>query len=271
MLNALRQHWPVAAALVAAIGLLALVGAGGVGSDSPVWTSDPLGIPIEVWGAASGVVAAGLAAQLRWQARAAFSRERRFVEQAAELRRASAQLERLAKTDALTGVPNRREFFDALGLEYRRSSRYGHALSVLMIDLDSFKQVNDRYGHPAGDAVLSQSAAVIEGSLRESDVVARYGGEEFAVLLPETAAPDAAWVAEKLRLAFERHDFALPGGGASLRMTISVGVAGVPESGVRDDQALVARADEALYEAKRGGRNRCVAYSPTTLLGGDAA
>lgn len=262
-MGALRTRWPALGGLAAALGLLVLVGGVGVGREAAFWSGVPLGVPLNVWGAASAVIAGGLALQLGWQSRVSRSRERDFMAQVSQLEAASARLEHLARTDALTGVHNRREFFDTLGLEFRRSSRYGRALSVLMIDIDLFKRVNDRHGHPAGDAVLAQTAAILESSLRESDVIARYGGEEFAVLLPETATGGAEHVAEKLRAAVEAQEFTAKtaAGDAALRITVSIGVASMPDAGIRDAQSLVARADEALYAAKRGGRNRWVGPS----------
>ncbi len=265
-MGALRTRWPALGGFAAALGLLVLVGGVGVGREAAFWSGVPLGVPLTVWGAASAVTAGGLALQLAWQSRVSRSRERDFIAQVSQLEAASARLEHLARTDALTGVHNRREFFETLGLEFRRSSRYGRALSVLMIDIDRFKLVNDRHGHPVGDAVLARTAAILDASLRESDVIARYGGEEFAVVLPETATGAAEHVAEKLRAAVQAEQFTskTAAGEVILRITVSIGVAGIPDAGISDAQSLVARADEALYAAKRGGRNRWVGPSSAT-------
>ncbi len=140
-----------------------------------------------------------------------------------------------------------------------------------MIDIDRFKQVNDRHGHPVGDAVLAQTAAILESSLRESDAIARYGGEEFAVVLPETGGAAAEHVAEKLRAAVEAQEFTsrTVTGEVALRITISIGVASLPDAATRSAETLVARADEALYAAKRRGRNRWV--GPSSASPGDEA
>ncbi len=162
-------------------------------------------------------------------------------------------LRRLATTDALTNVPNRRHFMEVAETESRRFHRYGHPLSLILFDIDHFKQVNDTHGHAAGDQVLSRLSDTCGTALRDQDVIGRLGGEEFAVLLPETASDAAAAVAERLREAVERVS---PGwSGGELAVTISIGVAawGPDDESV---ESVLHRADEALYEAKRQGRNR---------------
>jgi diguanylate cyclase (GGDEF)-like protein len=126
-----------------------------------------------------------------------------------------------------------------------------------MADLDHFKTVNDRFGHPFGDLVLAVTAQALRGNVRESDVVARYGGEEFLLMLPETPRAEAMIVAEKLRAAIEAQDYT--DGIQSTRITLSLGVAALPESAPTDVEDLLRRADDALYAAKHGGRNRAVA------------
>ncbi|MFO0628230.1 MAG: GGDEF domain-containing protein [Polyangiales bacterium] len=165
------------------------------------------------------------------------------------------EIYRLVATDGLTGLSNRRAFEDALGREFSRSTRYGRAMSVLMIDVDHFKRVNDVHGHLAGDAALRQVGAALRGSIRRDDLAGRMGGEEFAVLLPEIDHADALRVAEKLRVCVRERRIAYEG--ASIPLTISVGVATRAE---RDKQPtdLLRRADEALYAAKRAGRDRVV-------------
>jgi diguanylate cyclase (GGDEF)-like protein len=178
--------------------------------------------------------------------------ELRVQERTEELRRANEELSRLAFLDALTGVANRRVFDDALAAETARATRYGGTLSVVMADLDHFKGVNDTHGHAAGDEVLRVFGSVLRSCARESDVVARYGGEEFAILAPNTGAAAAAQYAERVRrLLAER---VIPPLAAP--MTCSFGVAEWRPGG--DARDLVARADAALYAAKREGRNRVV-------------
>lgn len=224
-----------------------------------------LGIPDTFWALALLGLVVGLIGQMLMNSRAALRRERNLVRTAAQLREVSAELDRLARTDALTGVANRRAFFDILGVEFRRSKRYGRQLSVLMLDLDHFKDVNDRWGHPFGDEVLRQTTQVVSANIRESDLIGRYGGEEFALALPETPIAAALEVAEKLRAAIEAHEFRtrdVPGvGEPPVHLTISIGVAALPVEEEQDEVELLGRADQALYDAKRTGRNRVVAYS----------
>jgi diguanylate cyclase (GGDEF)-like protein len=184
----------------------------------------------------------------------------------AELRDRNQQLESmlhsveaLASTDALTGLFNRRRFSDVLKREFAVTKRYRNTLSCLMMDLDHFKQINDRYGHDAGDQVLKEVARRITGSLREVDLAARYGGEEFVVLLPHTGRVDARVVAERLLRNIRGQSFQF--GSEVHTLTVSIGYAG--NADVHSDRAedLVKLADLALYEAKRAGRNRTVMYS----------
>ncbi len=157
------------------------------------------------------------------------------------------RLETEATTDPLTGLPNRRAFEQALAQEMARSRRYRRTFSLLMVDLDGFKTINDTYGHPVGDRVLTQMAAVFHRTLRTTDFVARYGGDEFIVLLPETGAHQARWVAEKLRRAVEEHAWiALPQG---IRLSLSVGVATFPDDG-EEAEELLTLADQRLYATK---------------------
>ncbi len=153
-----------------------------------------------------------------------------------------------SQMDALTGLANRRGFDARLSEEVARSKRYGHALSLLMIDIDDFKQVNDRFGHGTGDESLRATARAIESSVRSIDIAARYGGEEFAVILPETSADGAVVVAERIRRANESST-------VPVETTVSIGGAEVDPSDA-DGSRLIAAADAALYVAKRSGKNR---------------
>ena len=248
-----RERWPLLAGAVGALAVLAAFGLTGVGERTGERLWPPLAlIPL--------VLTLFLLLQLLLNERISLRRERRLVDAAVQLREASARLQRLATTDALTGLFNRRVFDERLGVEFRRSQRYGRPLSLLMIDLDRFKRVNDEYGHPFGDFVLAGAARSISSNVRESDVVARYGGEELVVMLPETEREQALAVAEKLRAAVSARDFSRDR--ATVRMTISVGISALPAAGIRDDGDLLNRADEALYEAKRQGRDRVVVATP---------
>jgi diguanylate cyclase (GGDEF)-like protein/PAS domain S-box-containing protein len=165
---------------------------------------------------------------------------------------AKSELERLARTDSLTGLSNRQHLIERLGEETARVGRYDRPLSVMLIDLDHFKEVNDTHGHLAGDAVLVSAASSIHDILRGTDFAGRYGGEEFCVVMPETGIDGAEELAERLRKAMEVTEHPLPDG-SSIRVTCSIGVTEVT-SGTAED--AIAVADIALYTAKRAGRNR---------------
>jgi len=168
---------------------------------------------------------------------------------------------RLATIDIGTEVYNRRYLQEAARLALVRARRDGLPLALVCLDLDDFKSVNDRWGHPAGDRVLKESAAVVSAALRPTDVLGRWGGEEFAVLLKDTDATAAAKVAERLRDAMASHVFVIEPAGprpaVHHRQTISLGVAEV-EPSMTDEFDLLAAADRMLYAAKRAGRNRVV-------------
>jgi diguanylate cyclase (GGDEF)-like protein len=165
------------------------------------------------------------------------------------------QIKETAETDALTGLRNRRAFDAAVALEASRYDRYARPLSLLLLDLDHFKAVNDTYGHEGGDAVLRKVADIVRNCVRDVDTAARFGGEELAVLLPETLLASAREVAERIRLTIASTP--VPWGDTSIRVTVSIGMATVPET-VDAVAGLLTNADEALYTAKRGGRNRVV-------------
>jgi len=169
------------------------------------------------------------------------------------------QLDVLARVDALTGVANRRQFDQVLQSEWSRARRSGQGMALLMVDIDHFKEFNDRFGHPLGDACLRAVASALSGcATRGSDVVARYGGEEFAVVVSGTTRDGALALAETMRLAVERLRLATTEPVGSVGVTISIGVAHVALIASADPNALLAATDAALYEAKRAGRNRVV-------------
>ncbi|MFG1929015.1 diguanylate cyclase [Cryptosporangium sp. NPDC048952] len=184
-------------------------------------------------------------------------RERTLL--AEQLAEALADQQHLAVTDPLTGLANRRYFENALTVELARARRHDRSVSLVILDLDHFKTINDVHGHPAGDAVLTQVASLLQECTRGSDVVARFGGEEFVWLLPDTTEDGAAIMAERLNTTLAAHPLALPGG-ALLRVTASIGIA----AGLLDGPALLSAADQALYRAKATGRNRVVRASTAT-------
>lgn len=172
-----------------------------------------------------------------------------------ELESANERLKELATTDGLTGLYNFRHFEDIIQMEIMRSQRIPVPLSLLMIDVDHFKQYNDRHGHPEGDKVLRILAALIRERVRTTDVPCRYGGEEFTVILPGTSRTDASILAEILRKRVEEHPFDGEEEQPTGSLTISIGVATFPDQAV-DETDLIREADKAMYEAKKAGRNR---------------
>lgn len=184
--------------------------------------------------------------------------EQRVQARTAELEQLNQRLQHLSETDQLTGLANRRFLEQRLQQEWGRAQRSGYSLALLLIDVDHFKQVNDRYGHPVGDQCLKQVAGVLNAGLRvASDVAARYGGEEFCLLLPHTDSHGAQVVAERIRQQVEGSK--LDADGTPFQVTISAGVcAAVP--GVNNSIAqLIKQADDALYQSKQTGRNRVTA------------
>ena len=179
-------------------------------------------------------------------------------ENVTERKQAEQELERLAMTDPLTGLANRRTFFDQAREFFSFAPHPIGQLSVFMLDIDQFKNVNDQYGHAAGDEVLQEIANRLNLSLRPGDLIGRYGGEEFAILLPRTESRIALQIAERLRLAVAGSPIETQQGVISITVSIGICRSGDSPSSLDD---LLRCADEALYEAKRTGRNRCVSYT----------
>lgn len=199
--------------------------------------------------AASGVLLALLGLGAWNYARAALRHQ-------GELLRLNEDLARQARSDALTGCANRRCFIEVLELERQRAERYGTPFCLLSLDLDHFKLVNDRHGHPCGDAVLRHLVAVVQSSLRPTDLLGRLGGEEFSVLLPQTAVQEAGVIAARIRSTVETSPARW--GTQDIPVTVSIGVAQWLAPDRESADALLARCDEAMYAAKHAGRNRVV-------------
>jgi diguanylate cyclase (GGDEF)-like protein len=181
-------------------------------------------------------------------------------------RAAGAAQRKPGTCDPLTGIADRSSFFETAEHDIALGRHAPHALSLILFDADHFKQVNDRHGHPAGDAVLCHLAALMTRTFRQVDLVARVGGEEFAVLLPSTGADLALEAANRLRLALAAQPVMVDG--VPIRLTVSGGVATL-DDGLCDDgglsglDSMIKRADQALYAAKVTGRNRVVRWLPT--------
>lgn len=213
-----------------------------VGSAATVVMRD---VPNPIGAAAVGVIVTGTIGTgwLGWQSTRTFARQGERL----------ATFSRFASVDELTGLANRREMQRRIEVELARARRYGHDLSLLMIDIDDFKNVNDRLGHRAGDQALRETADAIRSSIRSIDLAARYGGEEFLVVLPETGAHGAAVVAERIRRSTQNGTFG---------STVSIGVSAWSPAD-SDSAAWIERADGALLRAKRQGKNRVVVADAT--------
>ncbi len=169
-----------------------------------------------------------------------------------QLEKLLAKLEHMAITDDLTGLFNRRRFHEILEKEFDRSRRYSSPFSLIMLDMDHFKKINDSFGHHAGDTALKEFANILRKNIRENDTASRYGGEEFMLILPGIDRKGARSLAEHLRQSTEGHAFLEVKNG----ITVSIGVTSIPDAELDDEDALIRCADYALYRAKLNGRNR---------------
>ncbi|MCI5140466.1 MAG: GGDEF domain-containing protein [Candidatus Electrothrix sp. ATG1] len=167
-------------------------------------------------------------------------------------------MKRLSTHDDLTGLYNRRHLVVSLEQEFSRCRRHGTELSLIMLDLDHFKSINDNFGHKFGDYVLKEFSALLQASVRTSDLVFRFGGEEFIVLLPQTATEGAAKTAEKIRKNTAKE--MIDDGNYVVKITVSIGVTSYEKQQHQTASCMISFADEALYQAKKNGRNRVVVY-----------
>jgi len=173
-----------------------------------------------------------------------------------ELGKKNSRLEELVKKDSLTNLYNHRYFYERLTSEFNTSKRDKSSLSCLICDIDRFKNINDTYGHQAGDDIIKSLAAIFRSEIRPDDVPSRYGGEEFAFILPRTDIREAAVLAEHIRQSVENNTFTF--GDISISVTISIGVSCFPDNSAHTHSELICFADEALYAAKQDGRNKTI-------------
>lgn len=172
-----------------------------------------------------------------------------------------SSIKNIAIYDILTSLYNRRYFEDRLGVEAQRSFYSGTPLSLVMVDIDHYKKINDTFGHTEGDKILSKIASLLKTSVRKKDTLARYGGEEFVLILPESGLGESYIIAERIRRLVESTPFQV--GEVHINLTVSLGISNFPTHQAKSKEELVRMADLALYEAKRGGRNRaCIYNSP---------
>ncbi|MEE9278015.1 MAG: GGDEF domain-containing protein, partial [Dehalococcoidia bacterium] len=248
--DAWSYHGYLAVAVLTTAAAAAVAGAFDLGARVAEWTGVPAGTYV-------AVLLPALLALAFVSVHAVSERRRRssyewdLIRTNLSLRETAAAMERQARSDALTGLDNRRSWYEKLEREWQRSERYGRPPAVIMLDLDNFKEINDDYGHAVGDELLVVVAETLRRNLRASDVIGRLGGDEFAVLLPEASAIAAQVVAEKMRCSVE-----LSAAGAAV--TASAGVASGSCEEIIDAHALLRSADRALYDAKAAGRNRVV-------------
>ncbi len=190
----------------------------------------------------------------------------RLLVKESELTAANLELEKQSTLDPLTGIPNRRYFAQAVESEWKRASRKAEPISIMMLDLDYFKGVNDSHGHPYGDECLVRIAAALKAELQRGvDVVARYGGEEFIILLPDTDLEGATIIAVYLQSAIAGLEIVNDASPFDRRLTVSIGIASLRPTAGQSREELIEHADHALYRAKRAGRNRICRHEPSAL------
>ena len=188
--------------------------------------------------------------------------QKKLFDANSEVESQKEKLYKLSVTDYLTGSYNRRFILETLEIEFMKSKRYSFSLSCILLDIDNFKSINDRYGHQVGDFTLKTIAEMIQETIREVDIFGRYGGEEFLVILPNTKVHDAATVAEKIRktIAQLRFDTGNEEVG-SFSLTLSLGVSDIQSNNPGTVEELLCNTDKALYEAKNNNKNKYVIYS----------
>ncbi|MDX1589271.1 MAG: GGDEF domain-containing protein [Oleiphilaceae bacterium] len=245
--------WFAANTAIMALSLAGFLVLAGLGPTGPEHLSRMALVSISAF---AFVLASAFATRRLW--RQTFLAQRRLYS-------ANRKLEQLAQTDELTGCANRRYFFSRGNLEFEKARRYNWPLSVIAIDIDHFKSVNDSHGHASGDRVLEAFAALLRRNLREIDLPARIGGEEFLVLLPGTDGEGALLLAERLREETENSPVTTDKG--PITVQASFGVADLASAGTLDFDSFISGADSALYQAKKQGRNRVVEATDEVMLG----
>ncbi len=253
--KSLSLHWYLSVITGLLLALIAVVGLATSALGSNVFERETGGTTL---GQALLPVVIACAAVLTWalivERRRGASQEQRLANANVELLRKEVSLEKQAVTDPVTGLYNRRFLYERLGRELRRSQRYGRPLSLILLELDTFKEISDAHGHQRADLFLSQFARVLNESLREPDLPCRFGGEEFAVVLPETDAEQALVVAEKLRSRVKESGIASDLTGEAT--TVSQGIVSFPPADIDNENDMMKKAERALYGAKDGGRDR---------------
>lgn len=202
---------------------------------------------------------------MNWMARQIERREKDLQQAVDDLLQSRNQMQVMAMTDPLTAIPNRRFFFDTLEQKFTGLVCHYQPISLLIIDVDFFKKINDTYGHQVGDHVLSELAQIIQGSIREGDLVARIGGEEYGILLPNNTSQEAVNIAIRIQRGIEQHNFCLRDDKDTV--TVSIGVCTLPQPPCCfDKEKLYHYADQALYHSKHNGRNSVSIYDPSSHL-----